>query len=124
MITEYFANTILNDAQKRIKGYIVNLVKKLYLEKYEFAPNFDDGENYCLECEGKGISFSIDVDNLYLDVYEVTYEDRQIKEIVVDGSDNLWFVMEDDDDECNWDDVGILNLAGVANILQNFAFKK
>ncbi len=121
MVTEYFANKILNDAQKRIKGYIVNLVKKLYLDKNEFAPNFDDGENYCLECEG--ISFSIEVDNSYLDVYEVTSEERQIKEIVVDGSDNLWFVMEDDD-ECNWDDVDVLNLAGVANILQNLAFKK
>ena len=101
MITEYFANKILNDAQKRIKGYIVNLVKKLYLDKYEFAPNFDDGESYCIVCEGIGFSL----------------------EIVVDGSDNLWFVMEDDD-EYNWDDVDVLNLAGVANILQNFAFKK
>lgn len=109
---------IINKAKSEIKDFVVFEVKTLYRLINGEEPNFNEDEEYCLDLNG--VTISVVVDSSYLDIEDVIIEHWEVNEVIVTLDDNLFFRMDNgNDDELEWTDVDITELAGIANILEH-----
>lgn len=116
---EPYGSVVLRESTKKIKDFIVNLVKRNFLL---LGGEMSDDSNYVLDVSGLNVNITIEVDNSYLGIHETCFETKTIDEIIVDNNDNLIFKIYDDDREYNGDKVDFLDLVGIANMLEYHAY--
>ncbi len=108
---------IINDAREKLVNFIVFEVRNIYLLLNGQEPNFEEDEEYVLDIEG--LNIKVEVDNSYLDVEDITIENRTITEVHVSLDGNIFLVGYEDDTEIEWKDISTDELVGLANVLEN-----
>ena len=109
---------IINVAREKLVSFIAFEVRNIYLLLNGQEANFEEDEEYVLDIEG--LTIKVEVYNSYLDVEDTTMENRTITEVRVSLDGNVFFVAYEDDTEIEWKEISTDELAGLANVFENW----
>ena len=106
--------TDLHIFRTKIKERICKAITDIYLHIYGEHPNFEDGEEYLLDCE-KCVQIDVKVSDLKGNVY---IETQTIESFIATLDGNLFFDIEECCDELNYTDVNTDDLCRICMILE------
>lgn len=117
---------IVAEARKRLADFITFEVQMLY-KKFGWEFDEEEDEDYIIETAdlGEPIYVNVEVDNSYLDVEDIVYEQREVCEVIVNVESGIWFnLYSDEAQELTIDEVSIEELAHIADVLESAYDKK